>query len=101
MTSFGAQLRKIRMERGISVNKLAENIGFCRLTIYRWEKGVQAPKSFETIHAIADFFHISPNYFSALGTNTVTREDIAKLRSEVSNLRAELNSLRQLVMMKI
>ena len=102
MISFGVQLRKIRIERGVSINELAENIGFRRLAIYKWETGKTSPRSFETVLVIAKFFHVSPDYFlkphfSAL-TQSDLNADLGNLRNSICELQEEVESLRRLVM---
>ena len=94
MTTFGTQLRKIRLERGLSISELADKIGYRRQAIYMWENGKGSPKSFSTILTVADFFHVSPDYFSN-SHDTNLCDEVIKLRDEVTKLRNEVNSLRQ------
>ena len=95
MTIFGSQLRKLRLERGVSTTKLANEIGFSRASIYNWEAGKSNPNSFETILTIANFFHVSPDYFSNSVSVITVLKDVVLLRDEVSKLRDEVNLLRQ------
>ncbi len=89
MNLFGSQLQKLRSQRGISISVMSKAIGIDRSTIYRWERNLTSPKSHEIVMMVADFFHISPDYF--FKNDDITEE----LQSEVHQLREELNSLRQ------
>ncbi len=93
MNSFGVKLRKLRIERGISISELADGIGYRRLTIYRWENGKTYPKNLDAIRSIADYFHISLNYFFNDESVEITKTELSKLHDEVSKLRAEVNIL--------
>lgn len=96
MTTFGERLRKLRLERRISVSDLSNAIGFRRLAIYRWECGKSSPRSFDTVCLVANFFHVSPDYFCELPlSDYVTRNEIVELQKEISVLREEVRSLRQ------
>lgn len=86
---FGERLRKLRLERGVSISFLARSTGLSRSSIYTWESGKKSPKSMETIQILADFFGIMPEQFFR------DADSDANLRNEVRLLREEVADLRQ------
>lgn len=88
---FGTYLRTLRIERGMSISYLAQGTGISRKTIQRWENGINTPKSFATIQLLADFFHVSKDFFFRDGHT----DDYTDLRKEVRLLREEVADLRR------
>lgn len=58
MTAFD-RLKKLCDEQGISVNKLEENLGIGRNSLYSWKKNI--PKGSNLIK-VADYFDVSTDY---------------------------------------
>ena len=54
---FGKNLKSLRIEKGISQQKLGEILGFCNQTISFWESGSREP-DLDTLLAIARFFEV-------------------------------------------
>lgn len=54
---FGKRLKELRIESGLSQQKLGEILGFCNQTISFWENGSREP-DLDTLVAIAHFFKI-------------------------------------------
>ena len=55
---FGKKLKELRVERGLSQQKLGEIFGFCNQTISFWESGSREP-DLDTLLAIAHYFEVS------------------------------------------
>ena len=55
---FGKRLKELRIERGISQQKLGEIFGFCNQTISFWESGSREP-DLDTLVEIAHYFEVS------------------------------------------
>ena len=55
---FGKRLKELRLERGLSQQKLGEIFGFCNQTISFWESGSREP-DLDTLLEIAHFFEVS------------------------------------------
>ncbi len=55
---FGKKLKELRLENGLSQQKLANELGFCNQTISFWETGSREP-DFDTLLKIANYFEIS------------------------------------------
>lgn len=88
---FRDRLRALRNERGISISCLAQGTGISRKSIQRWENGLNTPKSFATIQILADFFHVSTDYFFR-DDNTDLRNEVRLLREEVADLRRRIKA---------
>ena len=55
---FGKKLKELRLEKGLSQQKLGEIFGFCNQTISFWESGSREP-DLDTLVQIAHYFEIS------------------------------------------
>lgn len=55
---FGKNLKELRLEKGLSQQKLGEILGFCNQTISFWENGSREP-DLDTILEIAQYFEVS------------------------------------------
>ncbi|WBX80160.1 helix-turn-helix transcriptional regulator [Virgibacillus salarius] len=58
MTAFD-RLKKLCDEQGISVNKLEENIGLGKNTLYSWKKKIPTGSN---LTRVADYFDVSVDY---------------------------------------
>ncbi len=56
--TFGKRLKELRIEKGLSQQKLGEGLGFCNQTISFWEMGSREP-DLDTLITIAHFFEVS------------------------------------------
>ena len=56
--TFGKRLKELRIEKGLSQQKLGEVLGFCNQTISFWEMGSREP-DLDTLVEIAHFFDVS------------------------------------------
>lgn len=54
---FGLRLKELRVERGLSQQKLGDELGFCNQTISFWESGSREP-DLDTLVKIAHYFNI-------------------------------------------
>ena len=54
---FGKRLKELRIEKGLSQQKLGELLGFCNQTISFWESGSREP-DLDTLVKIAHYFEI-------------------------------------------
>lgn len=61
LKKMGEQIRKLRRERGISVEQIREYMQFCSSqAIYKWEKGMCFPQA-DNLMALAKLFDVNPN----------------------------------------
>ena len=68
--NFGENLQKLRKEKNISQEQLAEELHVSRQTIGKWENGVTYPEA-ECLIQISDFFEVS---IDTLLKGTVTEQ---------------------------
>ena len=54
---FGKKLKELRNEKGLSQQKLGENLGFCNQTISFWENGFREP-DLDTLVKISRYFEV-------------------------------------------
>lgn len=69
-------LKKLRLERNISQQKLAEAIGLSQQTITKYENGKSQP-DFQTLMALAEYFHTSTDYLIGYTNNPGSNRTIA------------------------
>ena len=55
--TFGKRLKELRIEKGLSQQKLGNLLGFCNQTISFWEMGSREP-DLDTLITIAHFFEV-------------------------------------------
>lgn len=55
---FGKKLKELRLEKGLSQQKLGEILGFCNQTISFWENGSREP-DLDTLILISQYFNVS------------------------------------------
>lgn len=70
--NFGENLQKLRKEKNISQEQLAEELHVSRQTIGKWENGVTYPET-ECLIQISDFFEVS---IDTLLKGTVTEQQL-------------------------
>ncbi len=65
MNKFPERLKDLRLEKGLSQEKLSALIGYSQPSIARWEKGLQIP-NIEIAIDFALFFKVSLDYLVGL-----------------------------------
>lgn len=55
---FGKKLKRLRQAKGLSQQKLGEELGFCNQTISFWESGSREP-DLNTLVKISHYFDVS------------------------------------------
>lgn len=58
MTTF-ERIKKLAKNRGVTLQKVANELGFGESTLYKWKK--QTPNG-EYLAKVADYFHVSVDY---------------------------------------
>jgi transcriptional regulator with XRE-family HTH domain len=61
VATFSDRLKKLRKEKGITLDKMAEDLGTTKSTLSRYENGKREPKIF-LIKEIANYFNVSIDY---------------------------------------
>lgn len=59
--NISERIQKLRKERGISQDKLAEEMGVSRQAVSKWESGQSTPE-LEKIAALSDYFNVTTDY---------------------------------------
>lgn len=75
--NFGENLQKLRKEKNISQEQLAEELNVSRQTIGKWENGVTYPET-ECLIQISDFFEVS---IDTMLRGTVTDSNVVESAS--------------------
>ena len=65
MDIFAKRLKKLRVERCLSQNSLAKELGISQAAIARWEAGLQTP-NLEYLVLLAKFFKTTSDYLVGL-----------------------------------
>lgn len=61
MPGFGNIFKKLRIEKGLSQQELANRLGISKSSVNMYERGERQP-NFETLELIADFFNVDMDY---------------------------------------
>lgn len=65
MTEFSKRLKELRMEAGLSQDKLAKEVGLTHTAIGLWEQGKRVP-NLDAVVELAKFFKVSIDYLAGL-----------------------------------
>lgn len=63
--AFADKIKELREERGLSINRLAKEVGVSATTVFRWEHS-QADITGENLFALAKFFGVTADYLLGL-----------------------------------
>lgn len=63
MNNFGERLKELRIEKGLSLKKLADAVGLTPAGINYWEQNKRVP-NLDAVIALADFFNVSLDYIA-------------------------------------
>lgn len=61
MTIFAERLKKLREDRGITQQELAEIVGTTNKAVSTWENGIKVPRQ-PRIEKLADYFNVTTDY---------------------------------------
>ena len=61
MNRFGERLKELRVESGISQQKIADDFKTTAATVSRWENGIQEP-DIDTSISLANYFKTTTDY---------------------------------------
>ncbi len=62
---FGKRLKELRLEKGLTQQRLGKIFNLCHQTISSWEKGLREP-NLDDLLKIAKFFDVSVDYLLGL-----------------------------------
>ncbi len=62
---FPERIKELRIERNLSVNELAKEIGVSGAAVSRWENCIRIP-NLDNIYNLAKFFDVSADYLIGL-----------------------------------
>lgn len=58
--NFGTNLRNLRIQRNLTQQKLADDLGISQASVGAYEVGIREP-SFEIVKKFADYFNVAPS----------------------------------------
>ena len=68
MEGMSERLRKARKHAGLTLEQVADRLGYTARTVSRWENGQTKPPQ-EMIEAMADLYGVEPRYIHGYGRN--------------------------------
>ena len=93
MQIFAKRLRAVREERNISAAELAEALGMNKTTVYRYETAsFQGIKSV-TLHEIAEYLNVNPDYLIGASENKRTAKEAEALMADITDAEKSLLEL--------
>ena len=94
MVDFGANLKKLRLEEGLTQQQLADRIGVTKSVVSYYELQERYPSP-EVLTKLASVFHVSTDYLlgiergETIDLSGLDEEDIVTVKRLVSSLRAK------------
>lgn len=76
MVDLGERLRTLRVERGMTQSRLAQQLGVTKSVVSAYETGIRSP-SYEVLLSLARIFSVSTDYL--LGRETGRTVDVTGL----------------------
>lgn len=61
MNIFAERLKELRIEKGLTQDKLAEETGLSQAALARWENGLRSPAAYALI-ILAKYFNVTTDY---------------------------------------
>lgn len=82
--SLGQQIKKLRVEKGITQAELGERLGKAGSTVRMWELDRSSPDR-KALYSICEIFGVTPDYFFYNTTPPANMDDGLKHSFEVKN----------------
>lgn len=70
MSSFSQTFKKLRIEKGLTQDQLADALQITKQAVSHYERGTRAPKNQEMYEAIADYFNVDINFLMGYQART-------------------------------
>ena len=92
------RIKQLSSSKGVSLKKVATDLGFGENTIYKWK--VQSPKG-EYLDKVANYFHVSTDYLlGRTDTPQFTRKDERDVQKILTDMTEGLSNDSSLAYMK-
>ncbi len=78
---FGTNLRNLRISRGLTQQKLANDMNVSQASITAYENNVREP-AFATVRKFADYFHVPPSQLMPFG-NVSNDEEVMRFAEAI------------------
>ena len=92
MVDFGANLKKLRLEEGLTQQQLADRLGVTKSVVSYYELQERCPSP-ETLVKLASIFHVSTDYLLGVSHSEVieleglSEEDVLVIKCLVTHLK--------------
>ncbi|KGR72866.1 XRE family transcriptional regulator [Streptococcus phocae subsp. salmonis] len=96
--AFPAMVKELRLNKNLTMEQLAEDLGKTKSTISKWEKGTRSPKIYE-IEEIAKYFGVEPREMMFGNYSTPTNPKVELIPStlqKITSTSSKLEHKRQL-----
>ncbi len=82
--SFGSNIKKLRRERGITQDQLADALGISGQAVSRWETGAAMP-DISLIPALSNYFNVSSDFLLDINVDGTT-EEIDSIKDQLEDM---------------
>ncbi|WP_323074807.1 helix-turn-helix domain-containing protein [Limosilactobacillus reuteri] len=76
------RIAKLRKDRGLTIQQVADGIGVSNGTISRYEKGTREPK-LETWFKLSDYFNVPVSYLQGIGNSRNYEENVNTFKQDL------------------
>lgn len=98
ITMLFERIKELAKKRGVSLKKVATDLGFGENTIYKWK--TQSPKG-EYLEKVADYFDVTVDYLlGRTDTPQFTRKDERDVQKILEEMTEGLNNKNELAFLK-
>lgn len=92
--AFPAMVKELRLNKNLTMEQLAEELGKTKSTISKWEKGTRSPKIYE-IEEIAKFFGVEPKKMMFGDNSTPIAPQVDLIPSTLQKITSTSSQLEQ------
>lgn len=85
MEKMSDRIVRLRKERGLTQEQLAEYTGLTRSAIAKYERGLVENMTATNIQALADFFGVRPSYLMCLDDETSINPHLLQIGLDMKN----------------
>jgi len=91
---FPSRLKEERHKYGLTQEQLADELGFSKGAISRYEKGIREP-DFETLARIANYLDVTSDYLIGLEKKKINRAGIRNTNEILNDLESDARRERR------
>lgn len=94
--SFGAQIRRLRTEKELTLSQIARHMGVSKPTVWAWEHDKALP-IYSRVPGLAAILGVQPSELAYTPPKITLADRMARLEAETANLRQDVSALNRVI----